>query len=151
MPFAGSSPPSHSCPRSASPDRHRHVPSRHPMDEDHIKIYDSMRHSHALPDRLKEDSYLRDLPRGHSCDGHGHSSHAMPYVHLSPRTGTPYYNGHKLLPSVCHRTPMRSLSRGHRLSPSPYSTSSHQESTRRDSPHEFDESPRHMKHLAAKH
>jgi len=147
-----SSPPTHSCRRSVSPERHRHSSSRHPLEDEHIKIYESMRHSHALPDRLKEDSYIRDVPRGgHSCDGHGHPSHPMPYVHLSPRSGTPYYNGHKILSSVCHRTPMISLSRGHRLSPSPYSTSSHPESTRRESPHEYDDSPRHIKHLSSKH
>ena len=150
--FLGSSPPPHGCSRSVSPERRRHIPGRHPIDDEHMKAFEPpMRHSHSLPDRVKEESYLRDGPRGHPCDSHGHPSHSVPYVHLSPRTGAPYYNGHKILAPSCHRSPIRSRGRNHRLSPVPYISSSRSESSHRDSPQDYDESPRHMKHLTSKH
>ena len=150
VPSIGASPPQH-CQRPASPERHPHGQSRNIFEEEHLKHLESIRHSHSITDRIKGERYLSDLRRSHMRDSHNHMAHPIPYMHLSPRAGTSYYNGHKIAPPICHRSSFRSRSRNHRLSPVSYPSSSHPESARRDSPDEYRGSPREMptKHWSA--
>eukprot|EP00794_Sanderia_malayensis_P010104 gene10104-11138_t len=129
------SPPRVPCPRPSSPERHHHASTRHQMEEQHFKHMEALRHSRSISDRMKEDRYISDIHRSHSCDSHGHQQHPVPYIHLSPRSpSASYYNGRKLLaPAVCHRSGFRSGNRG-RMSPVPFPGSSHPETSRRDSP-----------------